>query len=209
MSPGPSSISGKSSAMHLVEMREQAKKGKLDVLYVLDGSIDVKGFEKVPNIIYQSPYPSDWIDLAAVILPSATFVEEDGTFVNQEMRPLKLKATVKPPGVARPDWEIISEIGRKLGANGFEFKKVNKIWKELSTFKREIKTRVKWRRASWKPAPKGKHDWYPRYRGATLSERIQDLATFVKALPDRDKPFSKESLDDLVKRLEKEKEAAK
>ena len=121
MLPGPSSVTVKdarsktekswgsgnfSDGLHLVEMREKARKGELDVLYVLDGSISVDGFDKVSNIIYQSPYPSDWIDQAAVILPSTTFVEENGTFVNLEMKPLKMKAAVKSPGVAREDWEI-------------------------------------------------------------------------------------------------------
>ena len=223
MLPGPASITMKdakskvkkswgggnlSDGLHLVEMREKARKGELDVLYVLDGSIGVEGFEKVPNIIYQSPYPSEWIDLAVVILPSTTFVEEEGTFVNLEMKPLNMKASVKSQGIARADWEILAEIGKKLGSSGFEYKKVDEIWNEMSTFTRNIETGGQWRRSSWKPARKGKHDWYPRYRGATLPERIQDLATFIEALPDRDKSESKESLDELVQRLEKAKEAA-
>ena len=224
MLPGPSSVTVKdarsktekswgsgnfSDGLHLVEMREKARKGELDVLYILDGSISVDGFDKVPNIIYQSPYPSDWIDQAAVILPSTTFVEENGTFVNLEMKPLKMKAAVKSPGVAREDWEIIAEIGKKVGAAGFEYESVEKIWNELSQFTRDIETGGQSRRASWKPATKGKHEWYPRYRGATLPERIQDLATFVEALPERDKPQSTESLDELIDRLEKAKEASK
>ena len=131
--------------------------------------------------------------------------------VNLEMKPLKMKATVKPPGTAREDWQIFAEIGKKIGASGFKFKKVDKVWAELSRFTRNIKTGGQWRRASWKPASKEKHDWYPRYRGATLAERIQDLATFIDALPDRDRPAIDESLGELVKRLEKEqaKEASK
>jgi NADH dehydrogenase/NADH:ubiquinone oxidoreductase subunit G len=223
MLPGPSSVTVKdaqtktekswgsgnlSDGLHLVEMREKARKGELDVLYVLDGSISVEGFEKVPNIIYQSPYPSGWIDLAAVILPSTTFVEENGTFVNLEMKPLKMVAAVKPPGIAREDWKILTEIGKKIGAAGFEFENVEKVWDELSHFTRDIEVGGQSRRASWKPAPKGKHEWYPRYRGATIPERIQDLATFVEALPERDKPRITESLDDLIERLEKAKVAS-
>jgi predicted molibdopterin-dependent oxidoreductase YjgC len=224
MLPGPSSVTIKdakskvqkswgggnlSDGLHLVEMRKKARKGKLDVLYVVDGSISLKGFEKVPTIIYQSPFPSEWVEPAVVILPSATFVEEDGTFVNLEMKPLKMKASVKPPGATRPDWQIFAEIGKTMGISGFEYKKVSEVWDELLHFTRNIETGGQSRRASWKPAPKGKHDWYPRYRGATLPERIQDLATFIEDLPERDKPRSKETLDELVRRLEKAKEASK
>ncbi len=218
MLPGPSSITVKESkskvekawgggnlsdGLNLVEMREKAQKGELDVLYVADGSIPIAGFEKVPNIIYQSPFPSDWIDLAVVILPSTTFVEENGTFVNLEMKPLKMKATVKPPGTAKEDWLIFTEIGKKIGTGKFEYKEVDEVWDELAHFTRNIETGGQSRRASWKPESKKKNDWYPMYRGATLPERIQDLATFIEALPDRDKPKSDESLDELVKRLEK------
>ena len=226
MLPGPSSVTVEeaksqvekawnggnlSDGLHLVEMREKAKKGELDVLYVADGSISMKGFEKVPTIIYQSPFPSEWIDVASVILPSTTFVEENGTFVNLEMKPLKMKATVKPPGKAREDWQIFVEVGKKVGASGFEYKKVEEVWDDLSRFARYVETGGHSRRASWNPASKEKNDWYPRYRGATLPERIQDLATFIDALPDRDKPVVEESLDELVKRLGKEqsKEASK
>jgi hypothetical protein len=81
----------------------------------------------------------------------------------------------------------------------------------LSHFTRNIETGGQTRRDSWKPASAEKNEWYPRYRGATLPERIQDLATFIDALPDRDRPVVDESLDELVKRLEKEqaKEASK
>ncbi|MFX1559751.1 MAG: molybdopterin-dependent oxidoreductase [Promethearchaeota archaeon] len=219
MLPGPSSVTAKdaqsiaekfwdggnfSDGLHLVEMREKAKKGELDVLYVADGSISIDGFEKVPTIVYQSPFPSEWIQLSSVIMPSTTFVEENGTFVNFEMKPLKMKATAKPPGIAKEDWVIFSEIGKKIGASGFQFNKVGDVWDELSQFTRNIKSGGQGLRASWKPASKEKNDWYPRYRGATLAERIQDLATFIDALPDRDRPATQESLDELVKRLEKE-----
>ncbi|MHA2045948.1 MAG: molybdopterin-dependent oxidoreductase [Candidatus Thorarchaeota archaeon] len=223
MLPGPSSITEKKATsqakkawgeanltdgLHLIEMREKARKGEIEVLYILDGSISIKGFEKVPTIIYQSPFPSDWIEKASVILPSAAFVEENGTFVNFEMKPLEMKAAVKSPGTAREDWQIIADIGKKMGASGFEFKKVGDVWEELSRFTREIETGGQPRRTSWKPAPADKHEWYPRYRGASLPERIQDLATFIEALPDRDKTQADESLDELLERLEKAKEAS-
>ncbi|MFX0108512.1 MAG: molybdopterin-dependent oxidoreductase, partial [Candidatus Hodarchaeota archaeon] len=223
MLPGPSSVTveearshaekiwgggSTSDGLHLIEMREKAQKGNLDVLYVAEGSISVKGFEKVPTIIYQSPYPSEWIDFASVILPSATFVEEEGTFVNLEMMPLRMKAIAKPPGEARQDWHIIAEIGKKLGAQGFNYKSIDEVWEELSRFTRKIEVGGQAQRDSWKPATKEMHVWYPRYRGAIIPERIEDLAIFIDALPERDESRSEETLDDLVKRV-KRKHASK
>ncbi|MFW9802538.1 MAG: molybdopterin-dependent oxidoreductase [Candidatus Thorarchaeota archaeon] len=222
MLPGPSSVTVKKAAavvkkawgkgefsdgLHLTEMREKAKKGQLDVLYVADGSISMKGFEKVPIIIYQSPYPSEWIERASIILPSAAFVEEDGTFVNLEMRPFKLKQAAKPPGIAKEDWRIFADIAKKLGIDGFSFTNAEEIWEELQHLSRNIEVGGQAQRASWKPATKEKNEWYPRYRGASLPDRVTDLGTFVKALPYRDAAISTDSLDDLLKRME-EKQAS-
>ncbi|MFX1367472.1 MAG: molybdopterin-dependent oxidoreductase [Promethearchaeota archaeon] len=219
MLPGPASVGvkearaitekrwGKSNlddGLHLTEMRDRAKKKELDVLYIADGSISIEGFEKVPAIIYQSPYPSEWMDQAAVILPASTFVEENGTFVNLEMKPLKLKQIVKPPGIAREDWTIIVDIGKRLGVDGFDYLGVDAIWEELLHFTRNIEVGGQSRRKSWKSTSKEKNAWYPRYRGAVLPERIQDLATFVKALPNRERPALEGTLEELLRHVEHE-----
>ena len=219
MLPGPASVTMKeakslveetwgegnlSDGLHLVEMRKKARKGELDVLYVAEGSLSPEGFEKVHTIIYQSPYPSEWSEMAKVILPATTFVEEDGTFVNLEMKPLKLRAIAKAPGTARQDWQIFSELGKRMGRGGFEQKTTDEIWEELSRFTRNIEVGGQARRASWKPVSKEKNDWYPRYRGAIIPERIEDLAIMIKALPSRDVSLSEETLDELVKRVQKE-----
>jgi predicted molibdopterin-dependent oxidoreductase YjgC len=220
MLPGPASVTvkearnateknwGKSNledGLSLAEMRDKAKKKQLDVLYVTDGSIPVEGFEKVPTIIYQSPYPSRWMELAAVVLPSSTFTEENGTFVNLEMKPFKLKQIVKPPGTAKEDWLIFMDIGKRLGADGFDYKNTNEIWQELQQFARSIEVGGQSRRSTWKSASQEQSQWYPRYRGAVLPERIQDLATFVKALSDRERPDLEDTLEELFKRVEHER----
>jgi formate dehydrogenase major subunit len=220
MLPGPASITVKeakslvekawgggnlSDGLHLVEMRQKAQKGELDMLYIADGSISPEGFEKVPTIIYQSPYPSEWLDMATVIIPSTTFVEESGTFINLELKSLKMKPIAKAPGTARQDWQIFAELGKMIGADGFDHETSENIWEELSHFTRSIEVGGQERRASWKPASKEKNDWYPRYRGAVIPERIEDLATFIKALPRRDTPPSDETLDELLKRVQKER----
>jgi len=220
MLPGPSSVTVKqvmssvkkawgdgnlSDGLHLTEMQEKARKGQLEVLYVADGSISMEGFEKVPTIIYQAPYPSDWISVASVILPSTTFVEESGTFINLEMRALKLRRVARPPGTAREDWQIFAEIGRRIGADGFSHASTDEVWDELLHFTRKIEIGGQSRRDSWKPASSEKNRWYPRYRGAELPDRIEDLAVFIGALDEREVPASTETLDELVKRVTRER----
>ena len=51
----------------------------------------------------------------ALVLPSAAWVERDGTFTNFEGRVQRFRAAVAPAGEALADWDVI---GRVLGALG-------------------------------------------------------------------------------------------
>ncbi|MHA2356162.1 MAG: hypothetical protein ACXADC_13360, partial [Candidatus Thorarchaeota archaeon] len=113
------------------------------------------------------------------------------------------------PGIAKEDWRIFCNIARKLGIDGFSYNNVDEIWEELQHFSRNIEVGGQPQRASWKPAVKEKNEYYPRYRGATLPERISDLATFIEALPDRDRGVSVDSLDELLKHMEEKRAAQK
>jgi formate dehydrogenase major subunit len=188
------------AGLNLEQMRMAASKGELDVLYVSDGSLPVKGFKKVKHVIYQSPYPSEWVNRASVILPAAAFVEDSGTVANMEMKQLTLKQVTPPIGNSKQDWLILTELGRKLGSENFKYKSSKKVTKELREFTKELGSGAiieieRVRKAA---------EWNPAYRGAILAERIGDLKTFIDALPKRERPLSTESMDDFVKRLSKQ-----
>ncbi|MFW9806305.1 MAG: molybdopterin oxidoreductase family protein, partial [Candidatus Thorarchaeota archaeon] len=217
--PGPTSVTDKDASsqvakswgggnvadgLDIQELRQKAKKGNLDVLYIIDGSVPLDGFEKVPTIIYQSPYPSEWVDKATIILPSTTFVEESGTFVNLELRTLKLASLAKAPGKAKEDWKIFTEVANKILDKGFGFTKSSDVWNELSRFTRNIEVGGHAQRASWKPVTREETEWNSKYRGAIIASRIEDLASFMEKLPERDRTPSKLSLEELVKHVENE-----
>lgn len=50
---------------------------------------------------------------ADVILPAASFAEKDGTYTNSDRRVQRGRVAVPPPGQARADWEIISDLARR------------------------------------------------------------------------------------------------
>ena len=52
---------------------------------------------------------------ADVLLPSATWVEREGTFTNFEGRVQRFWKAVEPPGASLSDWEILARIGEALG----------------------------------------------------------------------------------------------
>lgn len=50
---------------------------------------------------------------ADVILPAAAFAEKDGTFTNSDRRVQLVRKAINPPGQARADWEIVSQVARR------------------------------------------------------------------------------------------------
>ncbi len=69
---------------------------------------------------------------ADVVLPSTTWAEDGGITTNGEGRVVLRHKAAEPPGEARPDWWIVSEIARRLGAgDGFAFATIGDIFQEL------------------------------------------------------------------------------
>ncbi len=50
---------------------------------------------------------------ADVILPAATFAEKDGTFTNSDRRVQRVCKAISPPGRARADWEIVTDLAQR------------------------------------------------------------------------------------------------
>jgi formate dehydrogenase alpha subunit len=54
---------------------------------------------------------------ADVIFPAASFAEKDGTYTNSDRRVQRGRVAVLSPGQARADWEIISDLARRMIRN--------------------------------------------------------------------------------------------
>ena len=52
------------------------------------------------------------------MLPAAAWGEKDGTVTNSERRISRQRPFLPPPGEARPDWWIVSEVARRMGFAG-------------------------------------------------------------------------------------------
>jgi formate dehydrogenase alpha subunit len=66
-------------------------------------------------LVVQDLFPTETSQLADVILPATCFAEKEGTFTNTERRVQLVRKAVDPPGEARGDWEIITEIAARMG----------------------------------------------------------------------------------------------
>jgi predicted molibdopterin-dependent oxidoreductase YjgC len=74
---------------------------------------------------------------ADVILPAAAFAEKDGTYTNSDRRVQRGRKALDPPGRARADWEIVTDLARrtlaKQGRDTAEwgYSHPADIWQEL------------------------------------------------------------------------------
>jgi formate dehydrogenase alpha subunit len=90
-------------------------------------------------VLYQDIFMNETGEYADVILPAVSFAEKDGTFTNSDRRVQLIRPAIQPPGEARPDWEIIQDLARrvqkKLGVTspaGFNAEHPSDIWNEMA-----------------------------------------------------------------------------
>lgn len=69
-------------------------------------------------------------ELAHVVLPACAFFEKSGTVSNTERRVQMMNKVVSPPGQAKDDWWIITEVAKRMGVN-WNYKKPKDIFAEI------------------------------------------------------------------------------
>jgi formate dehydrogenase major subunit len=74
-----------------------------------------KALEGLEFLVVQDIFLTETAELADVVFPAATWVEREGTHTGLDRRVLKIDKIVDPPGRARPDWWIITELAKTMG----------------------------------------------------------------------------------------------
>jgi NADH-quinone oxidoreductase subunit G len=67
-------------------------------------------------VVFQGPSANRTSAGAHLVLPSAAYVEREGTFTNFQGRVQRFRTVVEPLGDAVADWDILGRLGRALGA---------------------------------------------------------------------------------------------
>ncbi len=65
-------------------------------------------------LVVQDLFLHETAELADVVLPACSFAEKDGTFTNSERRIQRVRRAIAPVGLARPDWEILCDVARRM-----------------------------------------------------------------------------------------------
>lgn len=120
--------------------------------------------EKVDFLVVQDIFLTDTAKAADVVLPAACFAEKEGTFSNTERRVQRIRKAVNPPGEAKPDWQIFSELSQKMGYDNMKYNSAEEVFEEVRnllpqykgiTYERLEKVGLQW------PVPNEDHPGTP------------------------------------------------
>ena len=98
---------------------DDLKNRKFKLLYLL-GSDNLEFQKNDEFIVYQGSHGDRGAEIADLILPSATYTEQNGLYENLEGRIQECKKASYPIGEALEDWKIFNQIIKKLGSKNYK-----------------------------------------------------------------------------------------
>ena len=125
----------------LTEMMPAARDGLIKSLYIMgenpvitdpDSKHVIEALESLDFFVFQDLFLNETAEYADVVLPAVSFAEKEGTFTNTERRVQRVRKAVEPVGDSQPDWWIISQIARRMGASGFDYASSAEIMDEVA-----------------------------------------------------------------------------
>ncbi len=111
----------------LSSFRQDVEAGRVKALYVFDpgpeGSlgdaawiIAARKSGKLPFLVVHGVLLTDLAKSADVVLPGASWVEKDASYVNKDGRLQAAARAMAPPGEAQEDWKTFTDLALALGA---------------------------------------------------------------------------------------------
>jgi len=189
------------------EIFDDIHEGKITSLYLIgenpylseaNATHAIEALERLDFLVVQDIFLTETAAMADVVLPAASFAEKNGTFSNTERRIQRIRQAIAPPGEAKPDWQIVAEIAKNMGAAGFDFSDEAEIMAEIAsltpqyggiTYERIEKAGIQW------PCPTKDHPGTPilhteKFGTPTGKAQLMPLSFRDSAeLPDDEYPF--------------------
>ncbi len=168
----------------LTEAPEKMDEGKIKFLYVMGENPVVSdpwtdhflhSIENLDFMLVQDIFLTQTASYADVVLPAACFAEKSGTFVNTSRRVQLVNKAVDPPGYAMTDMDIICQMAKNNGKEGYNYNSAEDVWDEIRTVSRNQFGGMSFRRLKdangiSAPCPNHHHDGTPcLYEGSVFS----------------------------------------
>ena len=79
------------------------------------------------NLVVLDSIETRTVEAAALVLPTATVAESEGTLINYEGRAQRFLTVFEPPSPIRPAWRWIAAAGAELGRNELQWRHVDEL----------------------------------------------------------------------------------
>ncbi|WP_445488580.1 assimilatory nitrate reductase catalytic subunit NasC [Niallia sp. 03133] len=123
------------------EMFEKADQGEITGMFLMcsnpivsnpNANLVKRALKKLKFFVAVDMFVSETAKLADLILPTSSYLEDEGTMTNLEGRVMLREASRPCPGEVKHDWQIICEIANVLGKGEyFSYTKAEDIFNEL------------------------------------------------------------------------------
>jgi len=123
------------------QMVEAIHEGKLKAMYLIGEEMSIvdsnsnyvaAAFEKLDFFVVQDIFFSNTCRYADVVLPGAPSLEKEGTFTSTERRVQRLYEVFEPLAGCQPDWKIIQDVAKGLGAD-WRYQHPSEIMDEIAS----------------------------------------------------------------------------
>ena len=125
----------------LTEMLDAAFDGNIKAIYLMgenpilsdaDANHTEKALRNLEFLVVQDIFLTETARMADVVLPAVSFAEKDGTFTNTERRIQRVRKAIEPIGNSKPDWWIICQLAKRMGAQNFDFEHPSEVMGEIT-----------------------------------------------------------------------------
>jgi len=126
-----------------VDLFDACADGRIKALWIMstNPAVSMPDADAVSRAIRNVPFTvtsdivtdTDTNRLCDVLLPATGWGEKSGTVTNSERRISRQRRFLPVPGQARPDWDIIADVGRRMGwTQAFDFTSEAEIFREYA-----------------------------------------------------------------------------
>ncbi|MGF1726541.1 molybdopterin-dependent oxidoreductase [Photobacterium nomapromontoriensis] len=126
-----------------IDMFDAVEKGEIKAIWIMatNPAVTLPESERINTILENCPFvvvsdcmaQTDTLRHANVALPAQGWSEKSGTVTNSERRISRQRRILPTPGAGKPDWWIISEIGKRMGyPTAFNYRHEGEIFNEYA-----------------------------------------------------------------------------
>jgi len=133
----------RSAGLKAVDMFKSVADGRIKALWIIhtNPAVSMPEADSVRQAIAACAFTvvsditaqTDTARLADVLLPATAWAEKDGTVTNSDRTISRQRAVLPAPGQTRPDWQILAEVGQRMGwIDAFDFAAPAQIFREYA-----------------------------------------------------------------------------